>query len=105
MTFARLGLWDDKPFMTIMRGEAVKLSEAERKKLNEMTNPTWPHVHAKLECDFEEFVSVFPCNHVLGVDGNCVQSLIYLCEIAGITPVVLGKSKDDYYPPVWERVR
>lgn len=105
MTFARLGLWDEKPYMVIVRGEAVELSAAERKKLNAMTNPTWPHVHAKLECDFEEFISVFPCNHVLGVEGDIVQSLVYLCEITGIQPVLLGKTKQGFYPPIWEQVR
>ncbi len=105
MTFARLGLWDEKPYMVIVKGESVELPADERKKLNDMTNPTWPHVHAKLECDFEEFISVFPCNHVLGVVGDRVQALVYLCEIAGIKPVVLGKSKESLYPPIWEIVK
>ncbi len=104
MTFARLGLWDEKPYMVIVRGESVELDAQKRKELNDMTDPTWPHVHAKLECDFEEFASVFPCNHVLGVAGDHVQSLIYLCEITGIKPILLGKSKDNYYPPIWERM-
>ncbi len=105
MTFARLGLWDEKPYMVIVRGDSVELPADQRKQLNDMTNPTWPHVHAKLECTFDEFLSVFPCNHVLGVDGDCVQALVYLCEIAGITPVVLGKSKEGLDTPIWERVR
>ncbi len=104
MTFARLGLWDEKPYMVIMRGEAKRLAAAQRKKLNAMTNPTWPHVHAKLECDFEEFLSVFPCNHVLGVEGDRVQPLVYLCEIAGIKPILLGEMKNGFYPPIWEQV-
>ncbi|MEW6234084.1 MAG: fucose isomerase [Candidatus Omnitrophota bacterium] len=105
MTFARLGLWDEKPYMVIVRGESKKLPAAERKKLNDMTNPTWPHVHAQLECDFEEFLSVFPCNHVLGAAGDIVQPLVYLCEIRGIKPIVLGKTKDGFYPPIWELMR
>lgn len=105
MTFARLGLWDEKPYMVIVKGESVKLPAKDRKKLNDQTNPTWPHVHARLECDFEEFTSVFPCNHVLGVEGDQAQSLVYLCEITGIQPVVLGKSAKGFYPPIWERVK
>ncbi len=104
-TFARLGLWDEKPYMVIVGGEAVSLPADQRKKLNAQTDPTWPHLHAKLDCSFEEFLSVFPCNHVLGVIGNYVQSLVYLCEIAGITPVVLGKSAEGFYPPIWQRVK
>ena len=105
MTFARLGLWDEKPYLVIIKGEAIGLAKEKRKKLNNMTNPTWPHVHARLDCDFEEFISVFPCNHVLGVEGDRVQALVYLCEIAGIQSVVLGKSAKGFYPPIWERVK
>jgi L-fucose isomerase len=105
MTFCRLGLWDDKPFMAIVAGESADLSAQERKKINEQTNPTWPHVHAKLHCKFEEFLSVFPCNHVQGAPGNLIRPLVYLCEIAGITPVVLGDEAAGRIPPIWERVR
>ena len=101
-TFARLGLWDERPYMIIVRGEGLDLSAKERKRLNEMTDPTWPHLHTRLECDFEEFLSVFPCNHVLGILGDHVQKLVYLCEISGIKPIVLGKSKEGLYPPLWE---
>jgi len=105
MTFARLGLWDQKPFMVIVRGESLELPAEERKAINEQTDPTWPHVHARLRCSFEEFLSVFPCNHVLGVAGNLVRRLVYLCEIAGITPVVIGEDGRSRIPPIWERVR
>jgi L-fucose/D-arabinose isomerase len=104
MTFGRLGLWDEKPFMVIIAGEAAKLPAATRKKLNDQTSPTWPHVHARLDCDFEEFLTTFPCNHVLGLVGDHVQALVYLCEIAGITPVVLGKRGRERMAPIWERV-
>jgi len=105
MTFARLGIWDGKPFMAIVAGESAKLSAAQRKEINEQTNPTWPHVHAKLGCSFEEFLSVFPCNHVQGAPGDLVQPLVYLCEMTGITPVVLGDEGARRIPPIWERVR
>ena len=90
--------------MIIVKGEQAKLSKKERTKLNNMTNPTWPHVHAKLECSFDEFSGVFPCNHILGVEGDCVQALVYLCEITGIKPIVLGKSKQGLETPIWELV-
>ena len=102
MTFARLGLWDDKPYMVIVRGESLNLPAKERKRLNMQTDPTWPHVHARLNCSFDEFVNIFPCNHILGVAGDYIDSLIYLCEISGITPVVLGKDKENRIKPVWE---
>ncbi len=104
MTFARLGLWDQKPYMVIVPGESTELDAETRKELNAQTTPTWPHVHAKLDCDFEEFLATFPCNHVLGLAGDHVQPLVYLCEIAGITPVVLGKRGKKRIKPIWERV-
>ncbi|MGM0402053.1 MAG: fucose isomerase, partial [Chloroflexota bacterium] len=105
MTFARLGLWDDKPFMAIMKGESLDLSEEEREEINQRTDPTWPHVHARLSCSFQEFLRVFPCNHVMGTTGDRVQALTYLCEMADITPVILGPEGEERIAPIWERVR
>ncbi|MBM3187310.1 MAG: hypothetical protein FJZ90_01140 [Chloroflexi bacterium] len=104
MTFARLGVWDDKPFMAIMKGESMDLPAETRRAINAQTNPTWPHVHAKLTCSFDEFLSVFPCNHVLGTVGDRVRALTYLCEIVGIVPVVLGPEGAKRAIPIWERM-
>ena len=104
MTFARIGLWDEKPFMVIVKGESVELSEAESKELSDETNPTWPHVWARLDGSFEEFLNAFPCNHVQGVPGDQVRPLTNLCEIAGIKPIVLGEKGKDRLPPIWELV-
>jgi L-fucose isomerase len=101
MTFARMGVWDEKPYMVIIPGEAVELPAEESKSLKEQTDPTWPHVWAKLECTFEEFLNVFPCNHVQGVPGDRVRALTMLGEMAGIRPVVLGRERVE---PVWEAV-
>ncbi len=105
MTFARLGLWDDKPFMAIMKGESVGLDEEQAAAINAQTDPTWPHVHARLNASFDQFLALFPSNHVLGTVGDRVGSLVYLCEIAGITPVVLGPEGQERQPPIWELVR
>lgn len=104
ITFARLGLWNDKLYMVIVLGDAVELPPEERKALNEQTDPTWPHVHTKLHCSFDEFLKVFPSNHILGVAGNYVRPLIYLCEITGVEPIVLGPEAQKRIPPIWERV-
>lgn len=105
MTFARLGLWDEKPYMVIVKGESVELPPEEAAAINAQTDPTWPHVHARLDSSFAEFLSVFPCNHVQGVVGDKVRALTYLCEITGITPIVLGKAGQQRQIPLWERVR
>jgi len=105
MTFARLGLWDDKPFMAIIKGESMDLPAEQRRAINEQTNPTWPHVHAKLSCSFAEFRSVFLCKHVLRRTGDRVRALTYACEIAGVTPVILGPEAAERPLPIWERIR
>ena len=105
MTFARMGLWDEKPYMVIIKGESLDLPAEQRKALNAQTDPTWPHVHARLECSFDEFLSAFPANHAQGVAGDKVRALTYLCEIAGITPVLLGKAGEGRIPPIWERMK
>jgi len=104
MTFARLGLWDEKPFMVMVSGRAARLDARTRKALNAQTDPTWPHLHAKLNCTFDEFLSVFPSNHALGVPGDRVRALTYLCEMAGVVPVILGPQGRDRVRPIWERL-
>ena len=104
MTFARLGLWDDKPFMAIIKGASMDLDAETRRAINAQTNPTWPHVHAKLSCSFDEFLAVFPCNHVMGTVGDRVRALTYLCDIAGIVPIVLGPEAASRPAPIWERM-
>jgi len=95
MTFCRL---------VIVRGESQQLDKQTSKRLGEMTNPTWPHVYAKLECSFEQFLNVFPANHVHGIAGDCVRRLVYLCQIADIKPILLGETAKGYLQPVWEQV-
>ncbi|MHB9033299.1 MAG: L-fucose/L-arabinose isomerase family protein [Anaerolineae bacterium] len=104
MTFARMGLWDDKPFMAIVKGDSVELPSEQAKAINNQTDPTWPHVHAKLQCSFDEFLALFPSNHVLGTMGDQVRAMTYLCEITGITPIVFGPDGAKRIAPIWERV-
>lgn len=102
LTFARLGLWDDRPYLVIVRGEAVDMPSEQRRRLNEQTNPTWPHVHARLDCPYKEMVDLFPCNHIHATPGDKVDALVKLAEIAGISPVVLGR--DQGPASIWQRV-
>lgn len=104
LTFCRLGLWDDRPFMVICRGQSVALEPDEARRINEMTDPTWPHVHARLDCGYEEFLTVFPSNHILAVEGDRVRELVVACELAGITPMPLGSAAGERTAPVWERM-
>jgi hypothetical protein len=38
------------------------------------------------------------------VAGDVVDALVYVCEITGIVPVVLGEDGKKRIPPIWERV-
>jgi L-fucose isomerase len=105
LTFARLGLWNAEPYLVVVRGEVVDLPEEERKRVNAQTDPTWPHVHARFFCEYEEFVNIFPCNHILAVAGDKVEILNYLAEIAGIKSIILGDEGKKREVPVWERLK
>lgn len=104
ITFARLGLWDDRLYMVFVSGEAVDLPLEERRDINSETNPTWPHVHARLKCDFDQFLRLFPSNHILGVAGDYIRSLTYLCEMSDVEPIILGQRGTERIPPVWDYI-
>jgi L-fucose isomerase len=103
LTFARLGLWDGRLYLVIAHGESVELPAQERRRLNEQTDPTWPHVHARLHCSVEEMVSVFPANHIHATPGDRVRALTHVAEIAGIPSIVLGSHSGP--TPLWDRLR
>jgi len=105
ITFARLGLYDDKLYMVIVRGDSIDLPEEEKKELREQTNPTWPHMYVKLKASYEEFINVFPANHIHGIPGNHVKKLVHFCRIAGVKPIVLGEDKEKFQKPLWEQVK
>ena len=104
MTFARLGLWDERPFMFVVPGEEVELSPRKRRELDEETDPTWPHVHARLDCPYDEFLKLFPCNHVIGAPGDLTEELVTFSELRGIRPVVCGPRGRDRVEAIWEKV-
>jgi L-fucose isomerase len=105
LTFARLGFIKERAYMVIIPGRSLELSPEKRKKLNKETDPTWPHVHARLDCNFDDFIDVFPANHIHAVQGNRVTSLKYMCEIAGIKPIILDNKNKKYSKPVWEIIK
>ena len=100
MTFARLGVFNDKLYMVIVRGKSIDVPEKE--ELKKETNPTWPHMYVKLYTKYEDFINVFPANHIHGIPGNHVNSLIHFCRMAGIKPIVLGEK--GLPKPIWEQL-
>jgi L-fucose isomerase len=102
LTFARLGLWDQRLYLVIVPGEVVDLPADTRRELNAKTDPTWPHVHARMHCAYDEFLQIFPCNHIHATPGDQVRPLVQVAELCGITPVVLGDGQRR--APLWDRV-
>ncbi len=102
LTFARLGLFDERPYLVVVPGEVVALPAEQRRELNSQTDPTWPHVHARLHCSYDEMLRIFPSNHIHATPGDQVEPLVQVAEMCGITPVVLGRDGDGQ--PVWRRV-
>jgi L-fucose isomerase len=94
-------MWDDRPFLVIIPGEVIDLPPEQRRALNAQTDPTWPHVHARLHCSHEEMLQIFPCNHIHATPGDQVEPLVKLAEICGITPVLLGSHR--LSAPLWDR--
>ena len=94
----------DRPYMLICRGQSVLLEPEEARRINDMTDPTWPHVHARLDCAYQAFLSVFPSNHILAVEGDRVRELVVACELAGIRPMLVGNAARERIVPVWERM-
>ncbi len=102
LTFARLAIWDGRPYLVIIPGEVVDLPEEQRRELNAQTDPTWPHVHARFHCSYDEIIRIFPCNHLHATPGDQVAALVHVAEMCGVTPLVLGGGTD--YRPLWDRV-
>ena len=103
LTFARLGIWDERPYLVIIPGEVADLPAETRRELNAQTDPTWPHVHARMHCSYDEMLRIFPCNHIHATPGDRVRPLVQAAEMCGVTPVVLGSGQDGQ--PLWERMR
>ena len=74
-TLARLARKDGKYRMTIVPAEFVDFPREKALALGATTTPAWPCAFARLEVSADEFLSRFPCNHLHGVYGDCVEEL------------------------------
>ena len=84
MTFARLYRKSSRFHMTIFSGENVEFPE---EKLAE-TCPAWPHLFVKMSASPHELISGLGSNHIHGVSGDYVSTLLKFCEMKGITAEV-----------------
>jgi L-fucose isomerase len=90
LTLARLYRKAGDYYMAIISAEMVDISQTERDKfVTARGTHQLPPAFLKLEVDLDKFMAEFGSNHILAVDGTCVEELSYVCEMLQIEPVLL----------------
>jgi len=84
MTMARLARKKGVYRMAIVPCEFVTFAAETMKTKAGATTPEWPHAFARLTCSPDEFLGNYPCNHIHGVRGDCVNELLHVAAILGI---------------------
>ena len=75
VTLARLARKEGRYMLTIVPAEIVQFSQEKMEALGGQTTPCWPIAFTRLNVGPEYFLSHFPCNHIHGVYGDCVEEL------------------------------
>ena len=75
VTLARLARKGGKYRMTIVPAQLIEFPPEEAQALGSLTTPEWPVAFARLRVSADEFLGRFPCNHIHGVYGDCVEEL------------------------------
>lgn len=84
VTLARLARKDGQYWLAIVPAEFVEFPRQVALAKGAMTTPEWPIAFARLRVSPETFLESFPCNHIHGVYGNCVEELTHVARILGI---------------------
>ena len=88
VTLARLARKNGEYYLTIVPAEFVEFDREKMIALGNTTTPAWPAAFARLKVSAEHFINNFPCNHIHGVYGDCVDSLVNVAKILDI-PVTI----------------
>ncbi len=84
VTLARLARKNGQYELTIVPAEIVEFEREKMLELGSQTTPQWPIAFTKLKVSPEYFISNFPCNHIHGVYGDCVEGLVNVAKILNI---------------------
>lgn len=84
VTLARLARKNGEYYLTIVPAEFVEFDKEKMLALGNTTTPAWPAAFTKLMVSPEFFINNFPCNHIHGVYGDCVESLKNVAKILDI---------------------
>lgn len=75
VTLARLARKNGKYVMTIVPAEIVEFEKEKMAAMGNTTTPAWPVAFTRLQVSADQFLDQFPCNHIHGVYGDCVEAL------------------------------
>lgn len=84
VTLARLARKNGRYYLTIVPGEFVNFPREEMLAMGATTTPAWPCAFTRLRVSADEFIRRFPCNHIHGVYGDCVQDLVQVADLLNI---------------------
>ena len=84
VTLARLARKNGRYRLTIVPAEFVRFDEETMAALASLTTPQWPIAFARLQVGPDEFLASFPCNHIHGVYGDCVEELVTFATLLGM---------------------
>ena len=84
VTLARLARKNGSYYLTIVPGEFVDFPEEEMRAMGDTTTPAWPCAFTRIRVSADEFISRFPCNHIHGVYGDCVDDLVQVAKLLDI---------------------
>ena len=92
MTFARLARRNGEYWMVLAEGQIVEFEREVALRLGQTVTPEWPIAFTRLECSVDDFLSVFPCNHIHGVYGDWADAFSKVGKVLGIQVQRLGSS-------------
>ncbi len=76
--------------MTIVPAEIVEFEKEKMAAMGNTTTPAWPVAFTRLSVSAEEFLEKFPCNHIHGVYGDCVEELRLAARLLNMDVQMLG---------------
>ena len=84
VTLARLARKNGEYQLTIVPAEFVQFEHEKMVQMGNTTTPAWPVAFARLQVSAEYFIENFPCNHIHGVYGDCVNELVQAAKLLDI---------------------
>jgi L-fucose/D-arabinose isomerase len=90
MTLARLARRDGRYWIALLKGEILEFARDKALAMGRTVTPEWPIAFTRIDCSADDFLSVFPCNHIHGVYGDHVDTFIQIGKILGIEVQLLG---------------